>query len=353
VGHVDPSDPRAVGAAVARWLSDRLGVDVGLAEPPARAGEGYDTTIHLVRFAGDQVPGEWSRPLVVRIHPSAERWDHARREADIQGFCADRGYPCPRVLATVAPGELLDLPVQILERAPGVTMAAALSRQPWQFGRHVALLGTLHARLHALPVDGFPAADSGPADQARRRLHLVRQVIDADVAADGLADALGRVEALVPRLADGGGRLSVCHGDFHPLNVLVDGRGAQVIDWTDAGLGDAHGDVARLLTLLRALPAGAPGRAGKVLMRVVAPRLSLGYLRAYARAAGADGSPPLDEARLRLWEPVQLAHDWARAAVEARAAGAAGADAGPGRRSIDPGVVDWIRRRFDQAMAAL
>jgi aminoglycoside phosphotransferase (APT) family kinase protein len=301
------------------------------------------------------VPDGWSRPLVVRIHPSARRWDRARREADIQGFCADRGYPCPRVLATVAPGELLDLPVQIMERAPGVTMLTAVSRRPWQFGRQVASLGALHARLHALPVDGFRAvdsgpADSGPADQARRRLHLARQVVDADPPVDGLAEALGRVEALVPRLADGGGRLAVCHGDFHPLNVLVDGRDAQVIDWTDAGLGDAHGDVARLLTLLRALPAGVPGGAGKALMRVVAPRMSHGYLRAYARAGGSGGSPPLDEARLRLWEPVQLVHDWARAAVEAKPVAA---DVGPGRRTIDPGVVDWIRRRFDQAMAAL
>ena len=29
----------------------------------------------------------------------------------------------------------------------------------------------------------------------------------------------------------------VCNGDFHPLNVMVDGDRASVIDWTDAGLG--------------------------------------------------------------------------------------------------------------------
>lgn len=335
---------------MARWLSARLGVDVGLAEPPSRAGDGYDTTIHLIRFAGDRVPDQWSRPLVVRIHPSARRWERARRESDIQRFCADLGYPCPRVLATVAPGELLDLPVQLMERAPGVTMVAAMSRRPWQLGRQASMLGTLHARLHALPVDGFPAGDSGPEDQAQRRLYLVRQVVDADPPVDGLAEALARVEALVPRLSDRPGRLSVCHGDFHPLNVLVDGRDAQVIDWTDAGLGDRHGDVARLLTLLRALPAGAPGRAGTALMRVVAPSVSRGYLRAYARTAAAAGLPPLDEARLRLWEPVQLVHDWARAAVEVRSAVAG---AGPGRRPVDPGVVGWLRRRFDEVTAAL
>ena len=350
MGHVDPSDPRAVGAAVAGWLSARLGVDVGLAESPTRAGEGYDTTIHLARFAGDQLPDEWTRPLVVRIHPSVERGERARREAEIQGFCADRGYPCPRVLATVAPGDLLALPVQVMERAPGVTMLAGVSRRPWQLGRQVAMLGALHARLHALPVDGFPAAASDPADQAHHRLRLAHQVTDAGLPVDGLAEALARVEAWIPRLADGGGRLSVCHGDFHPLNVLVDGRDAQVIDWTDAGLGDAHGDVARLLTLLRALPAGAPGRAGKALMRVVAPRISRGYRRAYARTAAAAGLPPLDQARLRLWEPVQLVHDWARAAVEARTAAAG---TGPGRRPMDPGVVGWIRRRFDEVVAAL
>jgi aminoglycoside phosphotransferase (APT) family kinase protein len=347
VGHVDPSDPRAVGQKLAWWLARRLGVDVGLAEPPTRAGEGYDTTIHLVRLTGDQVPDEWLQPLVVRVHPTAERWPLAQREAVIQGFCADRGYPCPRVLATLAPGELLALPVQVMERVPGITMLAALQRRPWLLDRHVALLGTLHARLHALPVDGFPVAGEGAADQAWRRLRLVHRVVEGDDPPDGLDAALGRVEALVPRLADGAGRPAVCHGDFHPLNVLVEGREAQVIDWTDAGLGDAHGDVARVLSVLRAVPAGTPGAAGTALMRVVAPRMTRVYLRSYGRAAAAAGAAPLDEARLRLWEPVQVIHDWARAAVEARR------PAGDGRRAMDPGLVAWCRRRFEQVTSGI
>jgi len=37
----------------------------------------------------------------------------------------------------------------------------------------------------------------------------------------------------------------VCHGDFHPANVLVSGKDANVIDWMDASSGNPLADVAR------------------------------------------------------------------------------------------------------------
>ena len=365
----DVLDPGAVGAATAGWLAGRLGTDVRLAEPPTRAGGGQDTTIHLVRFAGDGLPDEWARPLVVRIHPSPGRLDRARREAAIQAFCADHGYPCPRVLVTLAPGELLPLPVQVVERVPGVTMLAAVTGRPWSVGRLLDTLGRLHARLHALPLDGFPVTGEGARHQARGRLNLPRDVVaDRGAHVPGLAAALGRVEALLPRLDRD--ELAVCHNDYHPLNVLVDGAEAHVVDWTDAGPGDPHGDVARLLVLLRAAAAGAPRAPGRALLRMAEPWVVRRYLRAYRREAPA----PLDAERLALWEPVQLVHDWARAALiagmgedppgdRAGPTGPAGAGSGPAGSSGDGAadgidrrvgerVVAWCRARYGEAISA-
>jgi aminoglycoside phosphotransferase (APT) family kinase protein len=50
----------------------------------------------------------------------------------------------------------------------------------------------------------------------------------------------------------------ICHGDFHPDNVLMAARGPVVIDWMNTGRGNPLADVARTaLTLgLGSLPPG-------------------------------------------------------------------------------------------------
>jgi Ser/Thr protein kinase RdoA (MazF antagonist) len=43
---------------------------------------------------------------------------------------------------------------------------------------------------------------------------------------------------------------AVCHGDFHPQNVLVADEKVTIIDWTDATIGSADADIARTLLLI-------------------------------------------------------------------------------------------------------
>ena len=64
-------------------------------------------------------------------------------------------------------------------------------------------------------------------------------------------------------LPDGG---SLCHGDFHPGNLLLGSAGPFVIDWTGATRGDPDGDVARTLFLLRS---GEPVPGTRAPMRAV------------------------------------------------------------------------------------
>jgi Ser/Thr protein kinase RdoA (MazF antagonist) len=52
-------------------------------------------------------------------------------------------------------------------------------------------------------------------------------------------------------LADVPAGSAACHGDFHPANVIMAAGGPVVVDWLDAGRGDAALDVARSLLLLR------------------------------------------------------------------------------------------------------
>jgi Ser/Thr protein kinase RdoA (MazF antagonist) len=81
-------------------------------------------------------------------------------------------------------------------------------------------------------------------------------------------------EALRRRLLHGlaalpeGDRL--CHGDFHPWNILGPPGREVVVDWLDACAGDPAADVCR----------------SYVLIRPVAPDLAMAYVETYAAAAG-------------------------------------------------------------------
>jgi aminoglycoside phosphotransferase (APT) family kinase protein len=339
---VDAQSGTAVATALAEVLGARWGGTVDVADDPVRAGDGFDTSIFLTRFAGAVLPDAWAKPLVLRIHPAAARLPIAEREATVQTFLADAGYPVPRVLEVFPPGSLLDLPLQVMERAPGTTALAQISSRPLSAPRVMARLGTLHAWLHAVPTTGWPATDV--ATLARRRLSLVESVVrDERLPAPALRWLSGALERLAPHLdALDVERPTVCHGDFHPLNVMLDGNTANVIDWTDACLGDPMGDVARLVVLFDVAAVGAPRAVERLVSRAGRPFITRSYLRAYEAAAGR----AVDRRRLRQWAPVHHLHDWTRTSLTLQ-----DQEAGGGARRVRSELLDWLQRRFDALVA--
>ena len=327
-------------AAFLRWADGRFGGAVSFAEAPTRSVEGFDNDIYFVRLNGDALPDEWRASLVLRVHQSAQRFAQAEREASVYRFLSGLGYPVPRMLAVVPPDGVIRPPIQVLERAPGRTMLKAMVRAPWRIPVFVDVLAGLHARLHSLPVEGWPLADEfgGPAD---RRLALVYHVVEREGALGekGMADALRRVERHVDRLVVDEPR--VVHGDLHPMNILIDGSEPNVVDWTDASVGDPYADISRMVVLFEAVAVGAPSRVVRTAMRTAGPRIT----KRFAASYGAHTGRPIDEARLRLWEPVQHLHDWARAAVTAASAERAG--------NMHPATLPWIRRECLRAVDAL
>ena len=94
-----------------------------------------------------------------------------------------------------------------------------------------------------------------------------------------------------------GGR-ALCHGDFHPDNVLVDGEKAMVIDWMNLSRGDAMCDVAQTWFLLACspLPPDVQDAEGFAQMR---GKLADAYLRhmGVEKAQLADWLPVIKAAR--------------------------------------------------------
>jgi len=339
VPEIDPRHPAGVAEALRGWAADRYGGAVAVVGAPVAIGAGFDSYIHLVHLAGEELPPEWRLPVVVRLLPAADRVAQSHAEADVQGWCAARGYAAPVVHAVLAPDELFGLPAQVMERAPGVTVLDALKRRPWRVGALLGQLVDLQLRLHAMDATGWPGP-TDPLELVERRLDLARRAA-SDGGPAALTSALDRVRPLVP-VAVAGNRV-VCHGDFHPLNVMVDGGAASVIDWTDAGLAPREADVARTLLLFRVASIAAERRVERRALEAIGPAMARRYDRAYQRTA------PLDPARMRAWEAIQALQGWAQV-VTLRGGGFDGESSSDAAR-VPAWVADFLQARVESVLA--
>ena len=289
-------DSAGVSASLLGWLRRSLGTPgLEFAKPPARIHGGFDTAIYAFRLA--DAPAPFAGPLVLRLYRAERGAAQARFEGAVHRAIAERGYPTPRALAigegASEPGAFLILEQVVGRNALGALLSPAFARVP-------ALLADAQARLHALDapdVSRHLAAAGVPLE----RLEVDRDLADATaelerLSLDGLRRALDWLVAERP--APRASRV-VCHGDFHPLNVLVSGGAVSgVIDWTRMRIAPPEYDVGASVALMSqgeiALPAlVAPvARAGRRALVEL-------YLRAYRKHRA------LDPQALRYYEALR------------------------------------------------
>lgn len=221
---------------------------------------------------------------VVKIMRSAAQAPRVQREAAALQALAGKEHLAPafREVTNVA-----GRPALVSERVTGADFLAVLSRKPWLVLGVAGRLGRAHAAMHE---------HRAPVSLPELNDELARRIESASALPPSLAS-----EALIRlRTLPSGDRL--CHGDYHPANILGTLKAPVIIDWGDASRGAPVADVARTLLLLRAgeLPPDTPV-AMRALTAVGRGLLTRRYLAVYRRSAGHD------LARLDDWMFVRVA----------------------------------------------
>ena len=265
-----------IGRRLLAFLHAELGIPgLTYAEPPKRITGGYDTAIFA--FALEGAPPEYAGPLILRI--LQPQYDPARalREKSIHDAVTALGYPAPCVPFATSDGNVLGGAFLIMERISGKPL---LEAQPFNIARALA---EAQVRLHALPPPD--TLTGAPDDGLTVQSHLDRLNDTVSASLPGLRAGLEWLYENVPRTAT---ETVICHGDFHPLNILSDGKKVTgVIDWPNAILGPPQVDVGATLVIARFSQPIKVSLLERVLL-LLRPVLARRYLGIYRKLSGRE-----------------------------------------------------------------
>jgi aminoglycoside phosphotransferase (APT) family kinase protein len=278
--------------------------DLAYVEAPARISGGRDAAIF--GFALQGAPKTIAGPLILRLNRSSVGEARVKLEAIVHNWLAAQHYACPDVRATGTDPSVLAGVFTVMTRLQGRPLAHDLERIVGDGPLLARARGLL--RVRAMLDDIIDAWVD-----AQIRLHTIDPApLLAAVGASGLDPAtvtfegqLGGIVTTVEQLSLAGLKpavdwlnthrpsaalpQAVCHGDFHPLNILAqDGKVTGVIDWVNIVVAPAEMDVGSAIANIATAPFGVP-RALKFALRIVIARILLRYQRAYAARRALDG----------------------------------------------------------------
>jgi aminoglycoside phosphotransferase (APT) family kinase protein len=228
-----------------RFLANR-----GLCGPVITAqaiGDGHSNLTFLVSDGQSQVVVR--RPPPPPLPPGAH---DVLREARLLAALERTDVPTPRVHAIAAAGELLDVPVFVMDFVDGVVITDSTPAPSGdeQLRRRIgeSLVDTL-AALHKVAWREVGLGDFGKPDGFNaRQLRRMRSLIAVEGNVPRAFAALD--DWLHAHLPPESGN-AIVHNDFRIGNMIVDiaaGRVEAVLDWELAAIGDPLADLGYLLT---------------------------------------------------------------------------------------------------------
>ncbi len=174
----------------------------------------------------------------------------------------------------------------LYEYVQGVSMLKQMQKQPWLIIHFARQFAEVHAAMHQRSAPALPS----------QRERIERRILQAPRLSDTVKKRLCKRLETLP---EGN---SICHGDFHPDNVLMSPHGLMVIDWTDSNRGNPTADIARTTLLLTqsALPSNLSA-ADHTIFTIFRRIFYTAYLRRYAQIQ------PLARDEVQAWIPLQAA----------------------------------------------
>jgi aminoglycoside phosphotransferase (APT) family kinase protein len=188
---------------------------------------------------------------VAKLYAPGGRKEAAFREAAILAGLEGAGLPVPIVWGVQRIDQRWRL---VMDRVSGASFAERMRQDHLTIPAWLEEMVQLHLRIHA---------------HAAVRLGSMTTRLASNIRNAAALDPSLRT-TLLARLPSMQAGDRLCHGDFHPMNILGEPTEAVMIDWLDATSGDPAADVCRSYLLLQ----------------LNWPDIAVAYVDTYCRTAG-------------------------------------------------------------------
>jgi uncharacterized protein (TIGR02172 family) len=225
---------------------------------------------------------EYGDGRVVKLfRPDADRWD-IDHEVHNTRTVRNTGFDAPRIDEVIEVDGRTGI---VLERIDGPSMLSLLIQDPARLDEFAGIFAEVHARMHM-------HHGAGLRSQRQKIEHRIQHAPDLTQA------ARQELKRRAAALEDG---TAVCHGDYHPDNVLMTQDGPRVIDWLDATSGSPLADLARSVLIIDCAMQEPDELIPGVNNRDALARFRSVYLARYAELS------PLDLDLINAWLPLLAA----------------------------------------------
>lgn len=303
--------------------------DLAYAEAPARISGGRDAAIF--GFALHNAPQTIAGPLILRLNRPSVGENRVKLEGLVHNWLAGQKYTCPDVQVICTDPSVLGGVFTVMTRLQGRPLAheiettigngtllarvGGLFRLRVTFGDIIDAWVDAQIRLHALdPAPLLAAAGAGGLDPAIITFEGQLSWIVANVEQFSLVGLKSAVAWLNTHRPSAALRPAICHGDFHPLNILAqDGKVTGVIDWVNVVVAPAEMDVGSAIANIATVPFAVP-QALQLVLRIIIARILRRYQQTYAQRR------TLDDEAVKYFQVFRCVHQLT-AVLRNRAAG--------------------------------
>lgn len=197
----------------------------------------YDLNkLKLLARGGQAEIYELDKDKVLRVLRNAEDEKYLRAEMSIMQALNSKGKNVPKVYEYLT---VNGMPAVVVERIHGITMTDDIKKNPLKLLNQADKLASLHLGI-ADSADGLELLS------IKKRAEFL--IPKADMLDSETKEFVLRV------LSEMGDGKDICHGDFHPGNILISNGKYYIIDWFGATVGTKLSDIAHTYLLLKNTP---------------------------------------------------------------------------------------------------
>jgi uncharacterized protein (TIGR02172 family) len=169
---------------------------------------------------------EWDSDKVLKLYYDWYPKDWIENEAQIGCLVYKAGISAPAIYDVV---DIENRKGIIFDRINGKTIFKLIESKPWKIVEFAKCMAKLHTKIHDCKVAKLPS-------QNERFTHIIKNSSKID---DKTKNHIINYLKKLP------GGSSLCHGDFHPDNIIASNKKLVAIDWVNTYKGNFCGDIAR------------------------------------------------------------------------------------------------------------